>query len=192
MSGVDGPDQSSRRPGQTALASVGRWWSSLRLFAKVSVVLIPIAVLAVVLGATLGEGGTNKQTAALAAFCSDEQLLQTSFRIQAMSQLAGRLPGDVQLLQESGDAKDAAAVERRSKPTPTSGRRTRRWPGRRGPCPIARLLADQGPANAQPCPLRRSATSPLGKSLGCGVGVLTSRDSSSPTLLRRPPRREES
>ena len=112
MSGVDGPDQSSRRPGQTALASVGRWWSSLRLFAKVSVVLIPIAVLAVVLGATLGEGGTNKQTAALAAFCSDEQLLQTSFRIQAMSQLAGRLPGDVQLLQESGDAKDAAAVGR--------------------------------------------------------------------------------
>jgi len=112
MRRLDSPDRSSPRAVKTAGASVARWWSNLRLFGKVAVVLITIAVLAAVLAATLGEGGTNKQEAALAAFCTDEQLLQTSFRIQAMSQLASRLPGDVQLLEESGDAKDAAAVER--------------------------------------------------------------------------------
>jgi hypothetical protein len=112
MRGVDSPDGSSPRAVKTAVASLARWWSNLRSFGKVAVVLISIAVLAVVLAATLGEGGTNKQKAALAAFCTDEQLLQTSFRIRAMSQLASRLPRDVQLLQESGDAKDAAAVER--------------------------------------------------------------------------------
>jgi hypothetical protein len=112
MRGLDSPDGSSPRAVKTAVASVARWRSNLRLFGKVAVVLIPIAVLAAVLTATLGEGGTNKQEAALAVFCTDEQLLQTSFRIQAMSQLASRLPGDVQLLEESGDAKDAAAVER--------------------------------------------------------------------------------
>ena len=92
--------------------SLRRWWSNLRLVGKVALVLIPIAVLAAVLAFTLGQGGTNKQEAALAAFCTDEQLLQTSFRIQAMSQLASRLPMDIQLLQGSGDANDAAAVER--------------------------------------------------------------------------------
>ncbi len=93
MRRLDSPDRSSPRAVKTAGASVARWWSNLRLFGKVAVVLITIAVLAAVLAATLGEGGTNKQEAALAAFCTDEQLLQTSFRIQAMSQLASRLPG---------------------------------------------------------------------------------------------------
>src|SRR5205085_11866740 len=98
MRGVDSPDGSSPRAVKTAVASIARWWSNRHLFGKVAVVLIPIAVLAVVLAATLGDRGTNTQEAALAAFCADEQLLQTSFRIQAMSQLASRLPGDIQLL----------------------------------------------------------------------------------------------
>jgi hypothetical protein len=111
MRGVDSPDGSSPPAAKTAVGSIARWWSNRRVVGKVAVVLILIAVLAVVLAATLADRGTNKQEAALAAFCADEQLLQTSFRIQAMSQLASRLPRDVQLFHESGDARDAAAVE---------------------------------------------------------------------------------
>lgn len=96
----------------TAVASVVRWWSNLNLVGKVAVVLIPIVVVGAVLAFTLHTGGTNnQQAAALAAFCDDEQLLQTSFRINAMSQLASRLPADAQRLRDAGDAQDAAAVE---------------------------------------------------------------------------------
>ena len=93
-------------------ASVARWWSNLRLVGKVAVVLIPIVIVGAVLAFTLRTARTNnQQAAALAAFCDDEQLLQTSFRINAMSQLASRLPADAQLFRDSGDAQDAAAVE---------------------------------------------------------------------------------
>jgi hypothetical protein len=94
----------------SAAASVARWWSDLHVAGKVAVVLIPIVVVGAVLSVTLRKSGTNNQ-AALTAFCADEQLLQTSFRIQAMSQLASRLPADAQLFRDSGDAQDAAAVE---------------------------------------------------------------------------------
>ena len=94
-------------------ASVARWWSNLRVGGKVAVVLIPIVIVGAVLAVTLRTGGTNnnQQAAALSAFCSDEQLLQTSFRINAMSQLAGLLPADAQRFRDSGDAQDAAAVD---------------------------------------------------------------------------------
>jgi hypothetical protein len=94
-----------------AATSVARWWSNRGLVGKVAVVLTPIVVVGAVLVVTLRQGGTNKHDAALAAFCDDEQMLQTSFRIQAMSQLASRLPADAQLFRDSGDAEDAAAVE---------------------------------------------------------------------------------
>src|SRR5437660_11580022 len=96
MRRLDSPDRSSPRAVKTAGASVARWWSNLRLFGKVAVVLIPIAVLAAVLAATLGEGGTNKQEAALAGVCTDEQLLHTSFRIHAVCQRGSRLPEGVE------------------------------------------------------------------------------------------------
>jgi hypothetical protein len=94
-------------------SSIGRWWSNLPVVGKVAVVLIPIVVVAAVLAVTLrgGGNGANDQAAALAAFCEDEQLLQTSFRINAMSQLASRLPADIQRFRDAGDAQDAAAVE---------------------------------------------------------------------------------
>jgi len=93
-------------------ASVARWWSNLRVVGKVAVVLIPIVVVGAVLAFTLRTRETNnQQTAALAAFCDDEQLLQTSFRINAMSQLAGLLPADAQRFRDAGDTQDAAAVE---------------------------------------------------------------------------------
>ena len=94
-----------------AAASVARSWSNLSLVGKVAVVLIPIVVVGAVVTVTDRRGAANQKEAALAAFCDDEQMLQTSFRIQAMSQLAGRLPADAQLFRDAGDAQDAAAVE---------------------------------------------------------------------------------
>ena len=93
-------------------ASVAQWWSNLHRVGKVAIVLIPIVVVGAVVTFTLRTGGANdQQAAALAAFCDDEQLLQTSFRINAMSQLAALLPADAQRFQDAGDAADAAAVE---------------------------------------------------------------------------------